>query len=260
MGWVRYVVRAKGTAPNPGSLPVASIEDFIAAVRSNIESLKQAQTIIDTAGQRAEELSTAFQSIGAEWMASGSGELKQGTDQARGSVDPIITALDDLIAQAEQFKTSTGPTPRLGRQPTPLDAAPKSLREPTAQVGDQRQAPGEAPGPFRQELTGHDEDDKTKGRAARFGRGFVRNAGDVKERAEDLGNVGANMVSDGYDPHGYGTTQETVSETRPAPTIGSTTQDVQVTDVVGTAVMLTAFAVEGVSRFVTRRRSSRRGA
>ena len=129
MGWVRYVLRAKGTAPPPGSLPVASIENFIAAVRSNIEALKQAQTVIDAAGQQASELSTAFQSIGAERMASGSTELKQGTEQARGSADPIIAALEDLIAQAEQLKTSTGPTPRLGRQPTPLDAAPKNLGE-----------------------------------------------------------------------------------------------------------------------------------
>ncbi|HIW62148.1 MAG TPA: hypothetical protein H9881_06805 [Candidatus Stackebrandtia excrementipullorum] len=232
---------------------MASIENFIAAVRSNIEALKQAQTVIDAAGQQASELSTAFQSIGAERMASGSTELKQGTEQARGSADPIIAALEDLIAQAEQLKTSTGPTPRLGRQPTPLDAAPKNLREPTAQVGDQRQAPDEAPGPFRQELTGHDEDDKTKSKFRRASRAVARNIGDLQDQAKDATDV-AIQTRGMVDPP-PGNTYSTVGVSNTPQVTSPAARETDPSDVVSTAIVMTAVAAEVFARRVRRRKA-----
>gem|GEM_PF-3655827 len=42
---------------------MASIDEFITSVQSNIEALKQAQTSMDGAKQQAEELSSQFQSL-----------------------------------------------------------------------------------------------------------------------------------------------------------------------------------------------------
>ena len=230
---------------------MASLDEFVTSVQSNIEALRQAQTSMDGAKQQAEELSSQFQALGAESMATGAQGLKQGVEQAQGGVVPVITQLEQLITQAQGLKSLRG-TGGAGTHtrpsPTPLDSAPAALKEPVAKVGDPVTAPEVQPDSHRKELQGNDDEGKT--RLQRFGRRFVSAAEDLAATGKDLGKSGANVIAD-HDPHSYG--QATVQPDRATPTISAQHQDIQVPDVVATAVVLSAFAIEGLSRIVRKK-------
>ncbi|WP_147142463.1 hypothetical protein [Stackebrandtia albiflava] len=119
----------------------------------------------------------------------------------------------------------------------------------SAHIGDDVNAPGLPTHPFRQELAGSDEEDKS--RLQRFGRRFVRAAGDLQKTGKDLSKSGTSQVAS-HDPHKYG--QATVATDKGQPSIsGPGSGDVQAVDIVSNAILLSAFAVEAVSRMIRKR-------
>ena len=111
-------------------------------MRSSIEALRQAQSSMETPKQQAEELSTRFQGMGADSLAVGAEGLRNGVEQAQGMVPDVVTQLEQLITDAQGLKTTNpaglpgASTTHTRPPPTPLDAAPPDLKEPTAKVGD----------------------------------------------------------------------------------------------------------------------------
>lgn len=83
---------------------MASFDEFVSAVQSSIDALKQAQAGMDVPKQQAEELSSQFQGLGAEAMATGAEGLKSGVEQAQGMVPSVITQLEQLITSAQGLK------------------------------------------------------------------------------------------------------------------------------------------------------------
>jgi len=238
---------------------VASIDEFITSVQSNIEALKQAQTSMDGAKQQAEELSSQFQSLGAESMATGAQSLKQGVEEAQSGVVPVITQLEQLITQAQGLKSLRG-TGGVGTHnrppPTPLDAAPAALKEPVAQVGDPVTAPEPKPSAFQQELDGPDED-AASDKFGRFTQAMASGADDLSQYAKQItDNALAAMRSRDPNPP-TGATH--TSATPPQPVISApAAKDPPVADVVSTGVMLGAVTLTYLHNVRERRRERKR--
>lgn len=236
---------------------MASLDEFVTAIQSNIEALKQAQTSMDLAKQQAEEMSSQFQAMSAESMAVGAQSLKQGVEQAQSGVIPVITQLEQLITQAQGLKSlrgsgGAGPT-HTRPAPNPLDAAPLALKEPIAKVGDQVTAPEPGPGSYQHELEDPDENARGLGKARRLGRGLVRRSSEIQDSVKDTAKSAASVIDDGFDPYDYGKAQATVGvSTPPPPTISG--PDVKVTDVSGAVVIAAVVLIDGFARIAGRLR------
>ncbi|MFD0560046.1 hypothetical protein FB566_4039 [Stackebrandtia endophytica] len=235
---------------------MASIDEFVTSVQSNIEALKQAQTSMDGAKQQAEELSSQFQALGAESMATGAQGLKQGVEQAQSGVMPVITQLEQLITQAQGLKSlrgTGGAVTHTRPPPTPLDAAPAALKEPVAKIGDQVTAPGSEPGALEAELKPSDDDDKRMSKFRRSGRAAVRNAEALQAQSKETTKVV--IVDRGFfDPPDRGS-EASVGVPQPAPQIIGTADKLDPSNVVGNAVVMTVFAVEAFARRRRRKKS-----
>ena len=208
---------------------------------------------MDSPKQQAEELSNQFQGLGAESMAIGAQGLKDGVEQSQAMIPPVITQLEQLITSAQSMKNSglTTQTPDVRPPPTPLDAAPTHLREPTAKIGDPTTAPTPQPGALRAELADSDDHDRNLSTARRLGRGLVRRASSIQDSAKDTAKSVASMVENDFDPYDYGQAQATVGVANASPPTVSG-PEVKVTDTAGTAVIAAVVLVEGFTRIAGR--------
>ena len=228
-------------------------------MRSSIEALRQAQSSMDAPKQQAEELATRFQGMGADSLATGAEGLRNGVEQAQGMVPDVVTHLEQLITEAQGLKTTNpaglpgASTTHTRPPPTPLDAAPPDLKEPTTKIGDPVTAPAPKPGPFRAELTDHDADDTTRSKIAKFGRRLSRNVGELKEAGADITDSAASTIRDDYDPHAPGTTEAIVGVPSSPPQITPAGHETKASEYVGTSIVMAVLAVEGIARLIRKK-------
>lgn len=228
---------------------MTSVEEFVAAIRSSLEVLRQAQAGVDGSRQQAEELTTGFQMLGVESYAVTAYGWQEDVQQARAMVEELIGRLEQLITTAEGLRSqgtaARAPSPR--PSPTPLDAAPTNLKEPVAKVGDAVTAPEPGPGSYQQELDASDENDKKMSKFRRAARRTVRNAESLQEQAKDSFSVRLNAPED-YETH--------VSVADPhEPVVRGVSDTPEPQDIVSNSVLMVATAFEGLSRLWARRRS-----
>ena len=104
-------------------------------------------------------------------------------------------------------------------------------------------------GPFQKEHEGAN-DDARKTKSQRLGRSFVRNAGDLADSAKQNAATSTIEIEDDFDP--WGPTAETTVEVPTGhPPVYATridADDIKVGDVVGTTIVVAAFAIEALSR------------
>lgn len=83
---------------------MASLDEFINQAQSDIAEVKEASTSIEKSKSIAEELSSQFQALSAETMASGSEQLKKLAEEAQHMLAPVVTKLEEAISTAESLK------------------------------------------------------------------------------------------------------------------------------------------------------------
>ncbi|MGH8792943.1 MAG: hypothetical protein ACRDXX_09885 [Stackebrandtia sp.] len=217
---------------------MANADEIIVQIEGNQSKVAEAQQGAQQAGASASEFGQQMQGFGVDDKAQVAHIVSEHLNEQAVLLAQAHAKGEEAKANAARLKNNLSP-----------GSGGASPREPAAKIGDPATAPDAAPGDLQKEHQGPEDSDRT--RFQRFGRGMVRHADALEAQAKDLGSPAVNMLSQGYDPHIHST--ETVETPRSAPTIGSTTHDAQVTDVVGTAVVMGAIAVEGISRWAKRK-------
>ncbi|GAA4914560.1 hypothetical protein LX16_5186 [Stackebrandtia albiflava] len=233
---------------------MASLDEFISSVRGNVSAVNEVTAAFASSGSVADELVATFQGLAAHGLVDGSLLLKRQVEEAQELLGPVVAKLEEAIATAEGLKglldDAAGAVARPA--PTPMTRAPAAVREPVAKVGDPVTAPPAAlPDPHRQELAGHDEEDKSKSRFRRAGRAAIRHAETMQKHSKEATKV---VVSDRriFDPPASGT-YTTVGVPEPPPT-SITADKIDPTDIVGNAAVMTAFAFEAFARRFRRKK------
>lgn len=239
---------------------LASFDELIVHIEKAIGTFDSANPSIEDSHAEAEELGGRFLAMNVDGQAERTEQVKQALAEALAQGPAIRAKLEEAKARAEALKSQGsggGRTVSAAPVPTPLTAAPQAIREPVAKVGDQVEPGPTAANPHRQELAGTEEDDKTKSRAQRFGRAFLRNTGDLSDQGKQAASTGYDFVASREDPYGSGHTIETVGVPDNKPNIHATpVTHTDVGDVVGNMIVMSAVLVEGTSRWTKRRKET----
>lgn len=241
------------------------VSETVAALDKALQSLGNSGTLLQQANGNTENALTQAQHAEVEAVTTHVMTVMQAVGQAQTVAQATVTK-----AQAYRNKiegSSKGLTSSTSRSPspppfqtevvaTPRGQPPTQDHEPVAKIGDPIQPPQGGPddtSDHRAELKSADDEDSARSKASRFGRAFARNASDVAATSKDATDSASFSIDDGYDPHDYGNSTATTQADVRVPVISSYATDVKASDVVGTTVVLTVIAVEGVTRLIRKK-------
>lgn len=211
-------------------------EAFLATARTGLSSIEAALALLASARDSYGDAHAQLSGLAGE---SNNSRLDAATRELQAALD---------LLDAAEIGTHNG-TDTFGEYLTRIGAE-------SAQVGTGAPggiayeviAPADPLSPFRAELTGHDEDDETKGRFRRTGRAFVRTAGDMKEAGQAFTKPSAASDQDGFAPPPPGTTYQTVQHRHDPPSISAWNKAPDPADIVGNAIIVGVVALEALSR------------
>ena len=247
---------------------MSTLDRIVSGMQAAQEKLRAAIASADQVGATSEAVSDIGHSVGSERHIDGGTAMAERAENGRAKLQAALDRLDELIVEAEALKTA-GPsaaspasttdtgnsappaepqyeaTTGADHKPTPINAVPGHLREPSRKIGDPVK-------PVETEVP-----QSNARRSARFGRKLSEGAEEVRDYTEELISSISSKAGDGIDPQGPGIR----TETHTAPTGQTSTstygEDVSSPDVVGTLVMTGAFAIDATIRVVNRFRDNR---
>jgi hypothetical protein len=178
---------------------VSSIDEYSARIGAAIQAVEQARTSVGQAKSDGEDLAGQFEGMGAEAMGA---TIRSSVDQGNEADGVLAEAINKLKEMQSTAESARGNGLRGGGgDVTPPESTWRN------EVGDQLQPGPASPhrGFMKQELKSNDDDDKSKSRMNRFGRGFLTKKGDdvgdsvLKPAAEHV-YIAKSISNDDLDP------------------------------------------------------------
>lgn len=245
---------------------MSTLDRYIALMQAAKDKAQSTLASLDALGATSEAVTDVGHSVGSERYVDGGQQMTDSSESARASTQAIIDQADELIAQAESLKTggpgdvppassattsdsgSSSSSPqyqvRTGAdpKPNPVHATPAHTREPSRKIGD----------PVKPVETEVPESNAPRRR--RLGRKAVEGADDAREFVEEISSTPLFDFDTKFNPWG----SEVRTETHTGPTFQAPvkTQDLDAPDVFGTLTMMTALAIDAVSRIPKRGKRS----
>ncbi|HZE41941.1 MAG TPA: hypothetical protein VE172_24345 [Stackebrandtia sp.] len=223
---------------------MSSIDEYSARIGAAIQVVEQARTSVGQAKSDGEDLAGQFEGMGAEAMGA---TIRSSVDQGGEADGVLVEAINKLKEMQSTAESVRGNGLRGGGgDATPPESTWRN------EIGDQLQPGPASPhrGFMKQELKSNDDDDKSKSRMNRFGRSMARNIESAQTQGKDTtaSIIGQVAARDPVETVG-------VPQSHGGPEISHNDAAVPVQDVVANALLMSAFAVEGLSRLFKRKKN-----
>lgn len=267
-GVLQTVADLMSTAVSQLEVAYSSTDECVTSLKAVTDKTKMSETgaALDGALEKLTAAETQVQGAGAQ--ANDALTYAQESE-----VEPVMNAVAASISAIDQAKTVNETAKvKTNEYRTKITEAGKGLltasggagdRPPgelVATVGDPAQAPQGGPddtSPHQAELKSADDDDSQMSRFRRFSRAVVRNADSLHAQGKDTAKTGYDFADGWVDPYGPNIVTETAQPDRHQPVIHGKLADDSPQDAVGSLIVLSAAAIEVISRW-TKHRSGRR--
>ena len=245
---------------------MSTLDRIVSGMQAAQEKLRAAIASADQVGATSEAVSDIGHSVGSERHIDGGTAMAERAENGRAKLQAALDRLDELIAEAEALKTA-GPsaapqaasvtdtansappaepqyeaTTGADHKPTPINAVPGHLREPSRKIGDPVAPPHEV----------SQGEDKGMPRFRRAARAFARDADSHEEQIKET----ADTISawDAISPPPQNVYPTTVQPSTPHMVAPQSPPHAEAGDALSSATMLVAVSVDILGRVMKRRK------